>query len=181
MNVINEIIKKADSFFEEAWKHESNRWANIVNNMNEWNETHEHKAPNDYFVAVKLLGWNENNLKNMYNRMSKADYNKMKSMVNELRILNHKGLDKYLLDKRNEYFEMLTAKMVESLNKYVADWELDNDYEVELRHSEKGYIIFARVKKNNKKGYIETSCIPAGGWNIQIFHYRYRSNFKILD
>lgn len=197
MNAINEIINKADSVFEQAWTHERDRWSKIADMMTEWNTNisgnpipnSRHKkskffdAPCDEFVAVKLMGWSIDEVHNIYNYMKASQYDKMKSAVRELHDLNRKGLDAFLSDKRSQYFDMLTAKLKQALEKHLSnDWKVDSAYDIDLRNSEKGYTIFTRLISNlGDQAYLETNCIPAGGWNIQVFHYRYRSNFKILE
>lgn len=195
MNAITEIIKRADNLFEEAWSREADRIRKVADKIDDWNKNVVGKpvpnsswksryfleAPCDEFVVVEMMGYDKDYIEGMYNRLIRSEYNRMKNTVSELHTLVRKGLEKYLEDNRKEYFAMLTAKLTEALTKHLSGWSLDDDYKVDIYNSEKGYIISARVKKDNEKAYIETSCVPAGGWNIQCFHYRYRSKFKVLE
>lgn len=180
--LIQRILDKADEIFEYAWSQESDNWKTVEMEIGEWNRTHDRKAPSDELSAVLIGVVSEDQLKGMYNRLSKADYNRMKTLTREMHDLNRKGLDKFLSDRRSEYFEALTAKLTQAISKHLtAEWNVDENFDISLSNSEKGYTIFTRlISEAGGQAFLETSCIPAGGWNIQVFHYRYRSNFKVL-
>lgn len=60
----------------------------------------------------------------------------------------------------------------ESIKKYFIDVIKISD--IKLEHAVNGFIIKAKIQyKNGSIKNYQTSCIPAGGYNIQQFHYRY--------
>ena len=87
------------------------------------------------------------------------------------------GFDQYMKRMKDDYFEMLTAKLIEVMAKYLKDYDFISN--IKLHNSAKGYVISALIlKEPNTIHRLETQCVHAGGHNIQCFHYRYLVHIK---
>lgn len=107
-----------------------------------------------------------------YNTMSRAQYNQVKEFRSFLLMVERKGIDLYLIHEKDNWWLNVVCK----LNSYVKKYIQDADVYVsgEVRNSAKGFTVNVSLTREGVKTYFETMCFPAGGTNIQCFHYRYK-------
>jgi len=71
-----------------------------------------------------------------------------------------------------EYFKlMFTYKAIQAIEQYIIP--SDNIINVHVSNSPKGFKITCSLVRDEQKHFLHTDCIRAGGYNIQIGHYRY--------
>jgi len=82
---------------------------------------------------------------------------------------------------RNKYYEFLVQKMKFYLNKHIIDNHILNpNFDINFSNSQKGFEIGVHLINNEiqQNEYFSTLCFPAGGYNIQRYHYRYKGSIK---
>lgn len=183
MSAKESILKASQTLFDQAWEKESLRikgiWEGYQNFVNSYQD--KHNKIDYYFLTVlnKFFTDSDWQQRSVYNYITSAKYSKLEAFRRFIHEIAHRynGIENYLTQHKEQYHEMITAKMLQAINKHLTD-----DYvsvtEPLVFNSEKGYVVRCKVAKEDEEKMFETYCIPAGGWNIQEFHYRYRSSLK---
>lgn len=148
-----ELLAAAEEKFDVMWSKELARMKDLFEN---WS------ADKNYLV--KYFGTSLANAKpGVYNAWIKLEMSLVK--------MSRYGFYVYMETERAEYFEGLTAKMMEAVAKYFTGWD---DVSISsIATSAKGYTISGKLMRDNQWQHFITDCISAGGYNIQCYHYRY--------
>jgi len=87
--------------------------------------------------------------------------------------MNQVQLNRFEKHLETDYRAMITFKLREAFSKYVPNDVKAIDY-LNVATSAKGFIADVRLTRETGPDIVfSTSCIGAGGYNIQVFHYRY--------
>lgn len=111
-----------------------------------------------------------------YNTMSRSEYGQVGNMRTLTNRIERMTIDGYLNDEKKTYYEMLTAKLDAYVTKYLID--SDEYLQGHVSSSVKGYTIDVYFKRDGQNKQFYTHCFPAGGHNIQCYHFRYKGNIK---
>lgn len=92
--------------------------------------------------------------------------------------LNKSRKDKYYKDVEAEIREYNLSKLKEVLSEYIID-DFVSISNIQIKRGTKGFEITAFLKdKQDRNWTFITNAIPAGGYNIQVYHYRYIVNLS---
>lgn len=181
-NIFTQIETLCQDRFEQLWIKEVDRittiWCRFLlyaDTRSKTSSESPHRM-NDYdfrfddFAVHYLFPDKTQQRLNEYERDHKRDFCYM------LRGIDKKGIEVYLSERKGAWYKTLTSK----LNKYLKTMLLESDEFVTgaTDNSKKGYTIKVFLKRDNKTKLFETMCFPAGGTNIQCFHYRYKGIIK---
>ena len=88
------------------------------------------------------------------------------------------GVENVIKDHEQQILQANTAKLLSNLVKYVP-FNVNKVQDIVLTSGAKGYEIEADLFENDKfVSTIYTNAHAAGGWNIQSFHFRYKTKLK---
>lgn len=111
-----------------------------------------------------------------YNTMNRSEYNKVVNMRTLTNRIERMTINGYLDSEKKDYYGMLTAK----LNGYISEYLTESDEYLQghVSSSPKGYTIDVAIKRDGQNMNFYTQCFPAGGHNIQCYHFRYKGTLK---
>jgi hypothetical protein len=173
MNAITQILEKCDQVFENAWQKERQRIEPILKRYqeakakNEENEYDINKYINECVYAV--TGDKTRN----YNNINKKTYNVVNSLKPLMVKSSRLGITEALNSIEATYKESVLHKLKTAIQKekYAVLTETTVK-SVNVGTHAVGFTIRAVLEND---AVFTTDCIEAGGYNIQIFHYRYIS------
>jgi hypothetical protein len=168
MNAITQILEKCDQVFENAWQKEKQRLEPILNRYQEAKAKNE-KGYNINECVYAVTGDKTRN----YNNIDKKTYNVVNSLKPLMVKSSRLGITEALNSIEATYKESVLHKLKTAIQKekYAVLTETTVK-SVNVGTHAVGFTIRAVLEND---AVFTTDCIEAGGYNIQIFHYRYIS------
>lgn len=184
MTIFQEIEELSKEKFEKMWLKQKEQIQKTWNEFVLFSENLKGKKhePNSCRVGFKYDFRHEDFAfykiapgKN-YNTIKTREYNLIREFINFTITIERVGIEKYLEKEKSIWWVNMIAK----LNKYTEKFLNLNDKFLNgtINTSPKGYVIVVLFKRQEQNMLFETQCFPAGGYNIQSYHFRYKGKIK---
>lgn len=175
-----QLIKAATSKFNETWLKEKVRLQGI---WDKWSA--------DVYPLVDKMGCYQ--IHHPYiiakNKFYKDLLGAEPAWLSQGKYLIYRDIDNFLCDcecegfsaaaddRQQDYINYLTSAMLNAVAKHVEDVFVEAK-DIRLYDSPKGFELSAILWCPSKTATIYTSCIGAGGYNVQRYHFRYITKIK---
>jgi len=140
----------------------------------------------EMFILTSMLNWSIDKIsaaqrRGIYNTFDSREYNQYQDWSLILaRYQNDKPRFENWLEKyKSDYYSDLVAKLRSAINRHLQGFHVKPYTRVNVDMGARGYEISCEViSPDGSPKTFYTQAHGAGGWNIQKYHYRYRSNIR---
>ena len=168
LKIINKVIDNCKFIFGDAWKKEqailkklAEYWIDNLSDL-------PSEAEKIEAFCKQVFDYDTN-----LNKLTATQTARFYELLSFVQMSRRYGIWPELKAAETRHFNGLTAKLHFNLCKYI-DERFDDIDDVEIHSSAKGFVVLGTLYKDGMKiNRIRTSCVPAGGHNIQSFHFRY--------
>lgn len=140
----------------------------------------------EMFILTSMLGWSLDKLsaaqrRGIYNTLDSREYNQYQdwSLILSKYQNDMTKFELWFQKYKEDYYADLVAKLRQAINRYLQGYEVKPYTRVQTSLGPRGYEISCDViSPDGSPKTFYTQAHGAGGWNIQKYHYRYRSNLR---
>jgi hypothetical protein len=140
----------------------------------------------EMFILNSMFSWSLDKIKmaqqrGVYNTLDKREYNQYQDWLLILHnYQSNKEKFKVWLDKyKTDYYNDLVSKLTQAVSRYLQGYNAKPHSRVRVNMGPRGYEISCDViSPDGTPKVFYTQAHGAGGWNIQKYHYRYRSTLR---
>lgn len=137
----------------------------------------------EMFILTKMFGWTIEKVaaahrRGVYNTLDKKEYGQYNEWSRILSFTPEK-FNEWLQKYKDDYYQDIVSKLRQAMSKYLQGYHVKPYTRVSVNMGVRGYEISCDVISPDgtpRKFY--TQAHGAGGWNIQRYHYRYRSSLR---
>ena len=137
----------------------------------------------EMFILTKMFGWSIEKVasaqrRGIYNTLDKREYNQYQEWSRILS-LDQERFNTWLQRYKDDYYQDLVSKLKQATSKYLQGYHVKPYTRVLVNMGVRGYEISCDViSPDGTPRHFYTQAHGAGGWNIQRYHYRYRSSLR---
>lgn len=172
------VVEKCEPLIQYSLDRERKRFKKLCEEFKEWSLQFDPEHRFMYGPVMMFLQWKTNKYRigdPVERRMLSWAYQTDK--VTKQQIFSQENFDKYLSDYETDYREMMTWKLIASMEKNLLPTDIIVS-EVSVNKTSKGFGIDFIFDRDGQNCIYNTNTIDAGGYNIQCFHFRYITKIK---
>lgn len=172
------VVEKCEPLIQYSLDRERKRFEKLCEEFKEWSLQFGPEHRFMYGPVMMFLQWKTNKYRigdPVERRM--LGYAFQTDSITKQQIFSQENFDKYLSRYEKDYREMMTWKLISSMEKNLLPTDtIVSDIFVD--RTSKGFGIDFNFIREGQKNNFHTETIDAGGYNIQCFHFRYITKIK---